>query len=155
LPSRTLLASSALLACICCFWRPRLGGAKSPQQTQVQNALAGLVKPGSPGFAILVRYKGRTDWERCYGIRDLRTKAAIDPATNFRLASFTKQFTAMAVMLLVHDGKLHYDDSLTAIFPEFPRNDKAVTVRHLLQHTSGLPDYEELMDAVVKVHGPV
>ena len=48
-------------------------------------------------------------------------------------------------MLLVHDGKLHYDDHLTDFFPEFPAYGKAITVRNLLNHTSGLPDYEDLL----------
>ena len=51
----------------------------------------------------------------------------------------------MAIMLLVHDGKLRYDESLTEIFPEFPGYGKTITVRHLLNHTSGLLDYEDLM----------
>ena len=52
----------------------------------------------------------------------------------------------MAVMLLVHDGKLRYDNRLTDIFPDFPEYGKLITMRNLLNHTSGLPDYEELMD---------
>jgi CubicO group peptidase (beta-lactamase class C family) len=88
-------------------------------------------------------------------VRDLRSKAEIDPHTNFRLASFTKQFTAMAIMLLVHDGKLRYEETLRGIFPDFPAYGKSITVRHLLNHTSGLPDYEDLMDAVEKTKGSV
>jgi CubicO group peptidase (beta-lactamase class C family) len=57
-------------------------------------------------------------------------------------------------MLLIHDGKLKESTSLTAIFPEFPAYGRAITVRHLLTHTSGLPDYEDLMDAAEKAHGP-
>jgi CubicO group peptidase (beta-lactamase class C family) len=87
-------------------------------------------------------------------LRELRTKAKIDARTNFRLASFTKQFTAMAIMLLVHDGKLRYDETLTEIFADFPAYGKTITVRNLLNHTSGLPDYEDLMDAVEKTGGP-
>ena len=59
-------------------------------------------------------------FERGYGISDLRSRHKIDAYNNFRLASCTKQFTAMATMLLVHDGKLHYEDRLTDIFPDFP-----------------------------------
>ena len=51
----------------------------------------------------------------------------------------------MCIMLLVHDGKLHYDDHLTDIFPEFPAYGKSITVRNLLNHTSGLPDYEDIL----------
>ena len=86
-------------------------------------------------------------FQRGYGVRDLRSLQRIDAVTDFRLASFTKQFTAMAVMLLVHDGKLRYDEPLTEIFPDFPQYARAITVRHLLTHTSGLPDYEDAMDA--------
>ena len=100
----------------------------------------------SPGTAILVRKNGGTLFQRGYGVKDLRTRRAIDPQTNFRLASCTKQFTAMAIMLLVHDGKVRYDERLTDVLPEFPDYGKAITIRNLLNHTSGLPDYEELMD---------
>ena len=78
--------------------------------------------------------------------RNLRTLRPITPQTNFRLASVTKQFTATAVMLLVHDGKLHYDDRLTDVFPDFPAYGRRVTIRELLTHTSGLVDYEDLWD---------
>ncbi|HVN02991.1 MAG TPA: serine hydrolase domain-containing protein, partial [Bryobacteraceae bacterium] len=65
-----------------------------------------LADANSPGLAVLVRRDGKTVFERGYGVRDLRTMARIDARTDFRLASFTKQFTAMAIMLLVDDGKL-------------------------------------------------
>ena len=104
---------------------------------------------------MLVSKDGKTVFEKGYGVRDLRTKTAIDAQTNFRLASFTKQFTAMAVMLLVHDGKLRYDEPLSEIFPEFPAYGKTITVRNLLNHTGGLPDYEDLMDAVEKTKGQI
>ena len=113
----------------------------------MDSIFAPLSRAGAPGLAVLVRKDGRTVFQRGYGVRDLRTRTKIDAVTNFRLASFTKQFTAMAVMLLVHDGKLRYDQPLTAIYPEFPDYGRAITVRHLLTHTSGLPDYEDVMDA--------
>lgn len=112
---------------------------------RIDSIFAPLAGPESPGLAVLVRKGGKTIAQRGYGVRDLRTKARINASTNFRLASFTKQFTAMAVMLLVHDGKLRYDDRLTRIFPDFPEYGRAITVQHLLTHTSGLPDYEDLM----------
>jgi CubicO group peptidase (beta-lactamase class C family) len=104
-----------------------------------------LADAQTPGLAVLIRQNGRTVFERGYGVRDLRTHAAIDAATDFRLASFTKQFTAMSVMLLIHDGKLRYDTRLTDIFPGLPDWARAITIRHLLTHTAGLPDYEDLM----------
>jgi CubicO group peptidase (beta-lactamase class C family) len=99
----------------------------------------------APGAAVLVVSNGKAVFRRGYGVTDLRTRHPIDAETDFRLASFTKQFTAMCIMLLVHDGKLHYDDHLTDLFPEFPAYGKSITVRNLLNHTSGLPDYEEIL----------
>jgi CubicO group peptidase (beta-lactamase class C family) len=127
---------------------------REPAGSLEDSVFAPLVKPDEPGLAVLVRENGRTMFERGYGVGDLRSKAKIDAHTNFRLASFTKQFTAMAIMLLAHDGKLRYDESLTEIFPEFPAYGKFITIRNLLNHTSGLPDYEDLMDALEKKSGP-
>jgi len=111
----------------------------------VDAIFAPLVEGKSPGLAVLVRHDGRTVFERGYGVRDLRKMAPINAHTDFRLASFTKQFTAMAVMLLIRDGKLRYDEPLTEIFPDFPAYGRAITVRHLLTHIAGLADYEDLM----------
>jgi CubicO group peptidase (beta-lactamase class C family) len=114
-----------------------------------------VTREDAPGLAVAIRKNGRALLLKGYGVRDLRTNAKIDSITNFRLASFTKQFTAAAVMLLVHDGKLRYDQTLTEIFPDFPGYGKNLTVRNLLNHTGGLPDYEDLMDAAEKVKGPL
>jgi CubicO group peptidase (beta-lactamase class C family) len=113
--------------------------------TQADAILANLKSDHAPGAAVLVLREGRAVFERGYGVTDLRSLHAIDTHTNFRLASVTKQFTAMAVMLLEHDGKLHYEDRLTDVFSDFPAYGKTITIRHLLNHTSGLLDYEDLM----------
>lgn len=105
-----------------------------------------VTAPNQPGLAVVVRKDGHTVFIRGYGLRDLRSSLPIDEHTNFRLASVSKQFTAMAIMLLVHDGKLHYDDHLTDIFPKFPAYGRTITIRNLLNHTSGLIAYEDLMD---------
>ena len=128
--------------------------APKPLSPVEDSVFAGLVKSDEPGFAVLIRYGGRNGYRRTEGVRDLHSKAQIDAHTNFRLASFTKQFTAMAIMLLAHDGRLRYDETLTEIFPNFPAYGKTITVRNLLNHTSGLPDYEDLMDAEEKAKGP-
>ncbi len=122
----------------------------------VTEALIGQhVRPDEPGVAVLVRKDGKTVFAHGYGVRDLRSRDRIEPDTNFRLASVTKQFTATAVMLLVRDGKLRYEDRLTDVFPAFPVYGRAVTIRHLLTHTSGLPDYETLMEAAEKGRAPI
>jgi len=95
---------------------------------------------------VLVRLNGRAVFERGYGSRDLRSGSAIGAGSNFRLASCTKQFTAMAVLLLVREGKLHLDETLAEVFPEFPAYGRTIALRNLLSHTSGLVAYEDLMD---------
>ncbi len=125
-----------------------LAGAAAPVGREAATAavLDGLVRDDQPGLAVLVRANGRTAFERTYGVRDLRARPRIDARTGFRLASVTKQLTAAVVMLLVRDGRLRYEDTLPAVLPGFPDYARAVTIRHLLTHTSGLPDYETLMD---------
>jgi CubicO group peptidase (beta-lactamase class C family) len=112
---------------------------------QIDSIFSTVTSKTEPGLAVLVRKDGHTVFERGYGMRDLRSDLPIDEHTNFRLASFSKQFTATAIMLLVHDGKLHYEDRLTNIFPEFPAYGKEITIRNLLNHTSGLQSYEEAL----------
>lgn len=131
------------------------GQTQGPDKASENSIFGGLVKPGEPGFAALIRYGGRDVYTRTEGVRDLRTQTKIDAHTDFRLASFTKQFTAMAVMLLVHDRKLRYEQTLTELFPDFPAYGKNITIRNLLNHTGGLPDYEDLMDAAEKTQGPI
>jgi CubicO group peptidase (beta-lactamase class C family) len=121
--------------------------------SQLDKIFSALANDKSPGVAVLVRKSGRTIFERGYGVRDLRSLAKNDPQTNFRLASCSKQFTAMSIMLLVHEGKLRYDDKLTGVFPDFPAYGKNITIRNLLNHTSGLPDYEDLMAAAEERKG--
>jgi CubicO group peptidase (beta-lactamase class C family) len=125
--------------------------AQNPSDTStmaqnIENIFAPIVAPDSPGVAVLVVKDGKKLFEHGYGLRDLHTAAKIDPRTNFRLASCSKQFTAMAIMLLVHDGKLHYDQKLTDVFPDFPAYGKSISIRNLLNHTAGLQDYENLME---------
>ncbi|MGH9734063.1 MAG: serine hydrolase domain-containing protein [Candidatus Acidiferrales bacterium] len=124
-------------------WASPHSGA--PTVDAIDTIFSSVTQPNAPGLAVLVRKDGRTVFERGYGLRDLRTRAKIDSATNFRLASCTKQFTAMAIMLLVHDRKLTYDTRITDVFPNFPAYGKTITIRNLLNHTSGLLDYEDLM----------
>ncbi len=120
--------------------------AESPvHREQIDQLFSDLKSDGAPGAAVLVIKNGEVVFERGYGVADVHSRHKIDARTNFRLASCAKQFTALAVMLLVHDGKLHYEDRLTDIFPDFPEYGRSITIRNLLNHTSGLLDYEDLM----------
>src|SRR5882724_1371517 len=147
------LISVLVLFALFVWMSERNAVAEDALVTRIDAIFSPLADNKSPGVAVLIRKDGHTVFERGYGVRELRSLAKIDEQTNFRLASCSKQFTAMSIMLLVHDGKLHYDDKFTDVFPDFPAYGKAITIRNLLNHNSGLPDYEDLMDAAEKRKG--
>jgi CubicO group peptidase (beta-lactamase class C family) len=101
--------------------------------------------PGVPGASVVVIHDGQVILRRAYGTADLEHRVPNGPETNYRLASLTKQFTAMAVMLLERDGTLRFDQPVREILPELPSAASGVTIRHLLNHTSGVYDYEDLI----------
>ncbi|GAB3311597.1 serine hydrolase domain-containing protein [Luteimonas notoginsengisoli] len=107
-----------------------------------------------PGAAVLVLREGQPLLRRGYGLADMDAGIPVTPATNFRLASVSKQFTAAAIVLLAQDGKLSLDDPVRKWLPSLPEVADPITLRHLLTHSSGLVDYEDLMapDAVAQVH---
>lgn len=98
-----------------------------------------------PGASLLVLHDGEARVQRGYGRSDLEHGIEAGPATNYRLASVSKQFTAAAILLLAQDGTLSIDDPARRWLPSLPPATDAITVRHLLTHTSGLLDYEDLM----------
>lgn len=107
---------------------------------QVEAAL-----PPSPGACVLAVDGGEVVFMQGFGLADVENNVPCTPQTNFRMASVSKQFTATAIMLLVDRGKLSLDDTLDKFFPSFPDYGKKITVKQLLTHTSGLPDYEDLI----------
>ena len=107
-----------------------------------------------PGASVLVLEDGDAVFQRSYGLADLEAGVASSPATNYRLASVSKQFTAASVLLLVEDGVLTLDDRVRRWLPTLPVAAEAITLRHLLSHTSGLVDYEDLLppDQARQIH---
>jgi CubicO group peptidase (beta-lactamase class C family) len=133
--------SVALLLAAACA----TGGAMPDRQTRIDALMQAYSDPHAPGTSVLVVKDGATVVRRSYGQADLEAGIAATPRTNYRLASVTKQFTALAILILFERGKLSLDDPISRFFPEFPPYGAGVTVRQLLTHTSGLPDYEDYM----------
>jgi D-alanyl-D-alanine carboxypeptidase len=98
-----------------------------------------------PGLSLAIARGGTRIYERGYGYRDLARRVPADAETVYNIASCTKQFTASAIMLLQEQGKLKLADTLSRYLPEF-RYGRNVTLRELLTHTSGIPDYAVLND---------
>ncbi|HVF90156.1 MAG TPA: serine hydrolase [Blastocatellia bacterium] len=120
--------------------RPSADGL-AEKSAKVDEIMSAMIRPGAPGAAVMVIRDGKVIHKKGYGLANVEAGTPIDTNTVFDLASVSKQFTAMAVMILAERGKLSYDDPLTKFFPEFPAYASKITVRHLLNHTSGLPDY--------------
>lgn len=129
-------------------------GCQSDPDQRVVDLMADYATLDSPGAAVSVIVDGEKIFHRGFGAAVLENSTPVTSATNFRLASITKQFTAMSVMMLVERGQLSYDTTLDTIFPELPEYAGKITVRHLLQHNSGLIDYESLIpdSASIQVH---
>src|SRR5947199_5111159 len=102
-----------------------------------------FVWANSLGDAVIVIKEGKPRFAKGYDLADLDKKIPCTTNTNFRLASVTKQFTAMAVLILAKQVKLSLQDRLPKFFPEFPAYGEAISLHHLLTHTSGLADYED------------
>jgi CubicO group peptidase (beta-lactamase class C family) len=96
-----------------------------------------------PGLALAIFSDGIPVLQRCYGLARLDEETPVSPNTNFRLASVSKPFTAASILLLASRGTIDLDWSLTEVFAGFPEYGRHIRLRHLLNHTSGLPDYED------------
>lgn len=99
----------------------------------------------APGCSVMVVVGDEIRYAGARGVADIRTGERITPETRFRLASVSKQFTAMAILHLVDRGRLSLDETLTDVFPDFPPYGSRITVHHLLTHSSGLKDYEAFL----------
>jgi CubicO group peptidase (beta-lactamase class C family) len=111
---------------------------------RVDPIFANMNMPQHPGAALLVIGHDEIVYRKCYGLADLETQRPITADGSFCLASIAKQFTAMAIMRLAEQRKLNYEDRLLAYFPQFPAWGAEISLRHLLHHTSGLPEYFHL-----------
>jgi len=116
---------------------------KDKAAAAVDQAL-GRISEGSPGCAIGVVADGETLVTGCRGLANLELRAPITPSSRFYLASVSKQVTAMAVLLAVEAGQLDLDSSIRKVIAELPSYMDDVTVRRLLEHTSGIRDYFSL-----------
>ena len=121
----------------------------------VDALFTGATSTTTPGAAIIVIQDGVVLQKSAYGMADLERGVPFETDTSTRLASVSKQFTAMAIMILEEEGRLDYDDPITRFLPELSRFGDEITVRHLLNHTGGLPDYYDVMVEVTGVERPL
>jgi CubicO group peptidase (beta-lactamase class C family) len=131
----------------------QVGSAQVPGQVsekhltvKIDKLLSDVYKPGQPGAAVLVKKQGKVILRKGYGLANLELNVPAEPDMIFRLGSITKQFTAVAVLMLSEEGKLSLQDEITKFLPDYPTQGKKITVEHLLTHTSGIKSYTDLAE---------
>lgn len=108
--------------------------------SKVDALFVGNVRSNTPGAVVLVARAGKRVLERQYGLARVEPRTAVTADTRFRIGSITKQFTAAAILKLEEAGKLSVNDPISKFLPDWPRGSE-VTLRHLLNHSSGIHNY--------------
>ena len=118
---------------------------QADRAAKVDDVFKEFTRPGSPGCAVGVYQDDKIVLTRAYGMANLDHDIPLSPSSIFHVASVSKQFTASAILLLAQDGKLSLDDEVRKYIPELPDFGKRITIRHLLNHTSGIRDQWTLL----------
>jgi CubicO group peptidase (beta-lactamase class C family) len=135
---------ATLLALVPALVPLRQDAARLAEEAKIEAVVQKFMRqPGAVGLSVAVGRGTELVYERAQGFADLEFTVNADPETMFRIGSVTKQFTAAAIMKLSERGKLSVDDPLAKFLPDYPRGDD-ITLRHLLTHTGGVPNYTDL-----------
>lgn len=110
----------------------------------VNELLENTYKADEPGAAVIVVRDGKVVLRKGYGRANMELGVPIEPDMVFRTGSITKQFTAVAVLMLAEQGKLSLEDDVTKFFPDYPTKGQKITIEHLLTHTSGIKSYTSI-----------
>ena len=114
---------------------------RQPKAAEVDAVFAEVDRTNAPGCSLAVAHGGKVIYSRGYGMANLEHGVANAPETVFYIASVSKQFTAATIVLLAEEGAVSLDDPVRKYVPELPAYADAITLRHLIHHTSGLRDY--------------
>ena len=131
--------SKIMIACICLLFS--VSSFAQPLEQQIDTYISTQYTSDTPGVSVLVAKNGKAIYSNAFGIANLETGLKADPKNVFEIGSITKQFTAVAILMLVEQGKLSVDDNITKYIPDYPTQGKTITVHHLLNHTSGIQSY--------------
>ncbi|WP_256006910.1 serine hydrolase domain-containing protein [Pedobacter deserti] len=127
---------------IATFLTGNLFAQSTPEQIRAVDSIFSRYKsPETTGISVMVIRDGRKLYSRSFGYADIARKVRATSKTNYRIASVTKPFTAMAILMLRDQGKLDLGDRLDAFFPDLPAFSKEITVKQMINHTSGLKSY--------------
>ena len=112
--------------------------------TQFDKLLVNQFKANGPGCTALVTRKGQIIYQKAFGMANLELGVPMQPDNVFRIGSLTKQFTAIAILQLMEQGKLALQDEITRFVPNFPTQGKKITIEELLTHTSGIKNTTDM-----------
>jgi D-alanyl-D-alanine carboxypeptidase len=151
-----LKLSATCVAILVLLGAPAASALAAPSAKQEQPALAASIdasigqyyKADMPGATVIVVKDGKPVFRKAYGMADTAGKKPMSADMVLRLGSITKQFTAVAILMLAEEGKLALTDDITRFFPDYPTGGKKITVEHLLTHTSGIVSYTGKPDYV-------
>jgi CubicO group peptidase (beta-lactamase class C family) len=144
-PAARRAARRAAITALCLVPTTLQAQTRADLVRRIDSIAAAPVAGGTvAGLAIAVVKGTDTLLFKGYGFADLENRVPVTPTTVFRIGSVTKQFTSAAIMQLVEQQRLRLDDPLTAYLPAFPTHGRQITVRHLLNHTSGIPSYTDI-----------
>ncbi len=111
---------------------------------EIDELLNDMFDPNGPGAVALVVKDGKTIYRKAFGMANIELGVKMTPEHTFRIGSITKQFTAVAILKLAEEGKLKLDDNISKYIKDYPTHGHKITIKHLLNHTSGIKNYTSL-----------
>ncbi len=117
-----------------------------PNEAVIDKLISDVYKPAEPGAALLIAEKGKVVYRKAFGMADLELNVPMKPEMVFEIGSMTKQMTAVAVLMLMEEGKLSLQDEITKYIPDYPVQGHKITIHHLLTHTSGIKSYTSMQE---------
>ncbi|MGH9971179.1 MAG: serine hydrolase domain-containing protein, partial [Pyrinomonadaceae bacterium] len=120
------------------------GASDRELTTAINEALEKTFKPDEPGAAVIAVKDGKVIFRKGYGLANVELGVPVEPDMVFRLGSVTKQFTAVAILMLAEQNKLSLDDDITKFLPDYATKGHKITIEQLLTHTSGIKNYTSL-----------
>ncbi|MDR7128188.1 CubicO group peptidase (beta-lactamase class C family) [Algoriphagus sp. 4150] len=110
-------------------------------EARIDSLLETTFSPEGPGAVFLVAKAGKPIYRKAFGEANLELNVPMTPSNVFEIGSMTKQFTAIAILMLMEQGKLQLEDQITKFIPDYPTRGKNITIHHLLTHTSGIKSF--------------
>jgi CubicO group peptidase (beta-lactamase class C family) len=133
---------SLVLAPLSTAWAtPATQAGEASLAASIDALIAPHFAADGPGVAVIVTKDGKTVFHKGYGRADVASGTAMRADAPARIGSMTKQFTAVAILMLADEGKLALSDDITRFLPDYPTHGAKITIEHLLTHTSGIPSY--------------